>query len=118
MEIHDLETLKKAVEQALHNGWLPTNRPIEGVDVLLTPPSVVLRVTPISRQVDDNLYFRWFDLLLDPEWAKKLWGEKLYKNYPVGYQVAWRFHQHELLTLLQTAGTGPFFEYLEETMKL
>lgn len=117
MERNDLEILKKAAEQAVHNGWLPTNRRIEGVDVCLTPPSVVVRVAPISRNVDDSIYLRWFDLLLDPVWAKALWGEKLCKEFPVGYQIAWHYHQHQLLRMLQTAGPNAYFEYLEETLK-
>lgn len=109
MKYEDLERLRSFVDKALKRGWTPCNQLIEGVYVINDPPCIRIAVASPSRGIDNDLYIDWLAPLHERELAFAVWGDKLIER-----QVAWRYRQHKLLDLLQTAGTHSYFEYLDE----
>lgn len=112
MNKHDLETLRRFIDHAITSGWIPSNRSLQGTFVVLDPPCVRISVASPSKLVDDDIYMDWISPLHDTALAKAAWGSSLIKG-AFEFQEAWRYHQHKLLDLLQTAPKAAYFEYLD-----
>lgn len=109
MSNEDLEILRQFIEKALHQGWSLTNKKVEGTYVVRDPACIRVAIAKSSRLVDDDIYVDWLSPLHDASLAKSVWGDALVRPE---LEVAWRYHQHRLLDLLQTAGQHAYFEYL------
>lgn len=111
----NLEYLRQFVNTALERGWHPTNERVEDSHIILDPPSVRLSVASPNKLIDLDIYVDWLAPLYEIQLVKAVWGEKLVaSNQPIPeYRVAWRYHQHKLLDLFQTAGLDAYFEYLD-----
>jgi hypothetical protein len=119
MNHENIERLKHFIDTAIERGWTPCNDRIEDTFIVLDPPCVRIAVASPTKLVDNDVYVDWLSPLHDKSLAYSVWGEKLVASskQPIpDHQVAWRYHQHCLLDLLQTAGVEAYFEYLELTM--
>jgi hypothetical protein len=110
----ELTILQKSIQKSIDNGFLSDEQfSILGVDILIDPPSCVIRTKPTAGFDDHNIYFDVLFPLWDREWAISFWGKELTGNAYFGLLPAWRYHQHKILEFIQNKEKEEFYRYIE-----
>ena len=114
MERYELEILKKAVENAITNGFLQASiTPHYRVDLLIDPPSISVSCNTADTSAYTNYYLDPLFPLTNRDWAIAFFGRELMGNAYFGALPAWKYHQHRLLEFLQNNEMKEFYSYIE-----
>ena len=110
---NELTIFKRATEIAIEKGYLVDTTVVNGVDILLEPPSLFVSRQPLHASDDHSVYLDMYTPILDREWGLAFWGRQMERGRAHEYMPAWMFHQHKCLDFLQTGELSDVYNYIE-----